>query len=184
MNMHEEEHPRSHREPLNRLEAVIRVRCPECRKGIVYRNGMEMNRLCPYCGIKFNREPGYFSGSIWISTIIATPVMLFAMFCLLYFFRGLHPALAGILAALSFIPLVPLTIRLSRSLWMYLDHQMNPQRGNRRPPDDSDGKPPEPSPEGPGHGNAAAIPAAQQEQVFVRCVERSARRESALHPTQ
>lgn len=182
MDKHDEEHSRTEREPLNALGAMVQMRCPECKKGIVYRHGMEMNRLCPYCGIKFNREPGYFSGSIWISTILATPVMLFSMFCFIYFFRDLHPALAGIFAALSFIPLLPLTIRFSRSVWMYLDHQMNPQRNGYRPPNDPGGNPPQPPPDGSGRGAVAAYPAETTETIFVRCVEPS--KENLLHPTQ
>ncbi|MCB0711353.1 MAG: hypothetical protein KDD67_03395 [Ignavibacteriae bacterium] len=138
------------------VSAIIRVRCPECKKGIVYAHGSQMNRLCPSCGIKFEREPGYFSGAIWIGVLLATPVALFTMFCLLWFFRDLHPAIAGIVASLSFIPLIPLTIRISRSIWMYLDHQMNPETTYRNPPDNPDDIRVPVPPENPGMG--ASIP--------------------------
>jgi uncharacterized protein (DUF983 family) len=116
-------------EPDNKgaVRAIVRLRCPECKKGIVYSHKWTMNRLCPNCGIEFEREDGYFTGAIWISIIIASPLMLGFMFLFIYFFRDLHPALAGFLSSLVFIPLVPITIRLSRALWMYFDHQMHPQ---------------------------------------------------------
>ena len=139
-----EEVPRLQHEPMSPFSAVLKLRCPECKKGIVYRKGMEMNRLCPSCGIKFEREFGYFSGAIWIALLCATPIVLFIMFLFVYFFRDLHPALSGLFAALAFIPLVPITIRLSRSIWMYFDHEMNPQRKEPDPPDDpgkDDGQP-------------------------------------------
>ena len=134
------------------IEAMVRIRCPECRKGIVYSHGSHMNRLCPNCGIRFEREPGYFSGAIWIAILLATPVALFMMFSLLWFFRDLHPALAGILASLTFVPLIPLTIRFSRSIWMYLDHQMHPQHPHRDPPDSPEPSPQPIPPEEPGVG--------------------------------
>ena len=130
-----------------KVDAMIRMRCPECKKGIIYSHGSSMNRLCPNCGIRFDREPGYFSGAIWISTLLA---MLFMMFCLLWFFRDLHPAVAGLVASLGFIPLVPITIRFSRSIWMYLDHRMHPQRPGREPPGDSSPSQQPPPPDYPG----------------------------------
>ena len=150
--------PRLQRKPKSPFVAMIRVRCPECKKGIVYRRGMEMNRLCPSCGIKFEREPGYFSGATWIAIIFAMPVVLFFMFLYIYFFRDLHPALSGVFAALSFIPFVPIAIRLSRSYWMYLDHMMHPQRRSPGPPDDPGGIESTPPSTAPVHGQIMQTP--------------------------
>ncbi len=111
------------------IDAALRLRCPECRVGILYAAPDSMNRRCPKCGIRFNREPGYFSGAIWIIYMIATPVGLAFVLGTMYLFPDLHPALAGVIGALCFGPLVPIAMRYSRSLWMYFDHQMNPQRG-------------------------------------------------------
>lgn len=172
MKKREEEPERSARESMNAFGAMMHVRCPECRKGIVFRRGMEMNRLCPYCGIKFDREPGYFTGAIWISMLVAMPVMLFLMFCLIYFFRDLHPALAGILAAVGFVPLLPVTIRISRSIWMYLDHQMHPQRSGRRPPGDPGDDRSGPVPTGVGHGNGADRPERETEEAYTHRIGR------------
>lgn len=86
-----------------------------------------MNRRCPKCGILFEREPGYFTGAIWIGLILATPIALGLLCGTMWAFPELHPALAGIVAVLVFTPLLPLTIRFARSFWMYLDHQMQPQ---------------------------------------------------------
>ncbi len=156
MNYPEAEQHHLRTEP-TQVGAVVRMRCPECKKGIVYSHGSHMNRLCPNCGIRFEREPGYFSGAIWIAVLLATPVALFLMFLLLWFFRELHPGVAGLLASLTFIPLVPITIRLSRSIWMYLDHQMHPQRPHRDPPDRSDIPPAPISPDPPGRGASMPV---------------------------
>lgn len=157
-----EEAPHLQHEPMSTFNAVLKLRCPECKKGIVYRKGMEMNHLCPSCGIKFERELGYFSGAIWIALLCATPIVLFIMFLFVYFFRDLHPALSGLFAALSFIPLVPITIRLSRSMWMYLDHQMHPQRKDPERPDDPGKDHVEP---------VVTLPTAGREQSIPECPE-------------
>lgn len=110
-----------------RLSAATRLRCPECRSGILYAAPNSMNRRCPKCGIRFEREPGYFTGSIWIGVILATPVALGLLCGTMWAFPDLHPAIAGFVAVMFFSPLLPLTVRVSRSLWMYFDHQMQPQ---------------------------------------------------------
>lgn len=120
--------------PRASMSAAVRMRCPECRHGILYDEAKGMHRRCPRCGITFEREPGYFTGAIWISILLATPIALAFMFLFVWFIPDLHPAVSGILASLSYIPLIPLTIRISRSLWMYFDHQMHPQRGRTDPP--------------------------------------------------
>ncbi len=154
MNKDEQNHVKR-QQTYSRAGATVRMRCPECKKGILYRHGTQMNRLCPSCGIEFDREPGYFTGAIWISTLLAMPVMLFAMFGFLWFFRTMHPALAGILASVTFLPLIPLTIRLSRSIWMYFDHRLNPQRPDRDPPDRFSSREIEPPPDSPGIARSA-----------------------------
>lgn len=119
------------------INAALRLRCPECQEGILYATPASMNRRCPKCGIRFNREPGYFSGAVWIIFMIAIPIGLGFVLGTMYLFPEMHPGLAGLTGALCFGPLVPISIRYSRSLWMYFDHQMNPQSaggGGNDPP--------------------------------------------------
>ncbi len=120
------------------FRAVLRQRCPECGNGIAFRRGMKMNRLCPSCGVRFEREPGYFTGAIYIGIIIAFPITLLFLLGLFYLFRDIHPALAGFLAMLFFLPLVPVTIRVSRMMWMNLERGINPSAQNDNGPPDAD----------------------------------------------
>ena len=121
-----------------RIEAALRLRCPECRTGILYSENGTMHRRCPRCGIRFDREPGYFTGAVWIIFLIATPIGLGCTVGVMYLLPEIHPGLAGLLGALCFAPSVPVAMRYSRSLWMYVDHQMNPQYpgggGGNEPP--------------------------------------------------
>lgn len=138
-----------------RLAAASRLRCPECRSGILYAAPHSMNRRCPKCGIVFEREPGYFTGSIWIGVILATPLALGLLCGTMWAFPDLHPALAGFGAVALFSPLLPLTIRIARSFWMYFDHQMQPQKpggsGGGGGPDTADAVP------GPSGGSGEVI---------------------------
>ena len=45
---------------LSWLWALLRQRCPNCRKGRMFRSLFDMNDPCPECGTLFQREEGYF----------------------------------------------------------------------------------------------------------------------------
>ncbi len=118
------------------LQAVLRQRCPRCRRGIVYSNASTMNRRCPYCGFGFDRELGFYSGAIWLAVLISTPVVLGILCGLLLLFPALPPQVPALLAVICYVPLLPLTARLARVLWMGI--------GSPFSPDDTDGPPPPP----------------------------------------
>jgi uncharacterized protein (DUF983 family) len=54
---------------ISRGQAILRLLCPECREGKVFQGffNFKMNPRCPVCGLKFEREPGYFLGSMYLS---------------------------------------------------------------------------------------------------------------------
>src|SRR6476659_620659 len=53
----------------------MKLRCPECGLGRLYRSSFRMNTQCEYCGLVYEREQGYFIGAIYIN-IIATESLL------------------------------------------------------------------------------------------------------------
>src|SRR5437016_12494611 len=50
-----------------RLRAIIRQRCPVCLQGAMFRGRFEMSATCPVCGHRFEREPGFFQGAMYVS---------------------------------------------------------------------------------------------------------------------
>src|SRR5580700_10391100 len=52
--------------------AILRQMCPRCRAGRIFRRSIftgfpGMQERCPNCGLKFEREQGYFLGAMYIS---------------------------------------------------------------------------------------------------------------------
>lgn len=125
------------------IKTIARQRCPKCRKGIVFRHGMEMNNRCPYCGSRFDREPGFFTGAMYLGYVIALPIGVFLMFVLMIVLPDIHPAVHGLLAMVGILPIVPLTVRLSRVLWLDIGGHLSPQDPN----DDDPPPPPPPAPD-------------------------------------
>ena len=107
--------------------AIRRGLCPVCRAGRIFAGWWRMNERCPSCGTRFEREPGYFVGAMYISYAIAVPILAGLTAILSY---GLFPdwplGLVLVPAVLAFLPLVPLIYRYSRILWIHLDRRFDP----------------------------------------------------------
>jgi len=84
-----------------------------------------MNGTCPKCGLRFEREPGYFVGAMYVSFAFSLPVMLALVFA--YWRIGhLRYEWALLCAAVTFLPFIPLVVRKSRVIWIHLDRTLDP----------------------------------------------------------
>jgi uncharacterized protein (DUF983 family) len=107
------------------LSAVTAGRCPRCRRGKIFTGLMRMAPTCAICALRFEREPGYFTGAMYISYLIALPIFI----GLFLFLRWCLPTLsfAGSLGATVtlFLPFVPFVFRSSRILWIHIDRTID-----------------------------------------------------------
>ena len=84
-----------------------------------------MNDNCALCGLKFEREQGYFVGAIYINYAATVGIALPGFF-LLDTFAGITLNQQLVLW-LSFAVIFPLLFfHHARSLWLVLDHYFNP----------------------------------------------------------
>jgi uncharacterized protein (DUF983 family) len=107
---------------------ALRLRCPLCGQGKLFRGWLQMHARCPHCDIPFEREPGFFLGSIYINygltaliVAIAYPVLLFQQIV------AETPLLAGALAFTIAFPI--LIFPWARSLWLGFDQWRDPRAG-------------------------------------------------------
>lgn len=87
-----------------------------------------MNARCPHCGLKFEREQGYFLGAMYFSYAIAcVAISLLALIV----WALLHWDLPESVAAgfLLFLPAGPVVTFFSRVLWIYFDQSIDPDWG-------------------------------------------------------
>jgi hypothetical protein len=47
-----------------RLAAIVAQRCPRCLEWPVFATLFRRHARCPACGLRFEREPGYFTGAM------------------------------------------------------------------------------------------------------------------------
>jgi len=86
-----------------------------------------MRSACPACGLVFEREPGYFTGAMVVSYLIAVTVYA-ALVLILWSLPGWRVELALLVAAALFLLTVPSIFRYSRVIWMHFDHAVDPEQ--------------------------------------------------------
>ena len=96
-------------------EALLSGKCPACREGDIFKypfikiaHFADMNNSCPHCGAGFEREPGFYLGSMYITYAFNTALMI-AFGLALYFFVEWPEAVYLTLIALSAVLITPLS---------------------------------------------------------------------------
>jgi uncharacterized protein (DUF983 family) len=117
------------------LRSILQQRCPRCRDGRIFRDPIfriyrlrlpRMHEQCPVCGLKFEREQGYFLGAMYISYGLGV-VTIAAIAAIVWAVTRWWITTATIWAVVLFLPLAPGITLFSRVLWMYLDWTFDPE---------------------------------------------------------
>lgn len=108
------------------LQALIATKCPRCRKGDMFIYPFyhpfrfdKMYPNCPHCHLRYEVEPGFFIGAMYISYAMTVTVLAIAGLIL---FLGLKdPGLWVyiIVFPVTVILLLPLIFRYSRAIFLY-----------------------------------------------------------------
>jgi len=86
-----------------------------------------MHDRCPVCDLKFDREPGYFLGAMYVSYGLGLVIVVFIA-ALLWSITDWWITKDTIWAIVLFLPLAPTVTLLARVLWIYLDQAIDPER--------------------------------------------------------
>ena len=113
------------------MQGILRQLCPRCRVGKIFHKPLwlfpGMNEQCPVCGLKFEREEGYFLGAMYIGYglgVIAIAVLAVLVWVLLGW-----PLVKSVIGGIVlFLPLAPVLTWMARVLWIYLDQAIDPDR--------------------------------------------------------
>jgi uncharacterized protein (DUF983 family) len=111
--------------------AILRQMCPQCRAARIFRKSIftgfpRMQERCPNCGLKFEREQGYFLGAMYISYGLAL-ITIVALALLLWAVTSWSMQKVTAWAIVLFLPLAPTLTLFSRVLWIYLDRAIDPE---------------------------------------------------------
>lgn len=72
----------SKQERISQWHGIAYAKCPRCRIGKVFVGStysikiQKMNEVCPHCGLRFEREPGYFYVAMFVSYALNVAEMI------------------------------------------------------------------------------------------------------------
>lgn len=111
---------------VERILATIKGKCPHCLTGEVFSSFLKMNTHCDVCGIKYEREQGYFLMGIFFGYILSFIVVAITLVILLIYFEPTPFVYIGG-ASLPLIILSPVIFRYGRLIWLHVDEVIDPR---------------------------------------------------------
>jgi uncharacterized protein (DUF983 family) len=106
-----------------------RLRCPRCGQAPLFATWFRMNPECGHCHLRFEREPGYFLGSIYVNYGL-TALLATAAYLSLAIGGWTSPQAAMWIVS-GFALVFPIWFfRYARSLWLGFDHYWDPTDGD------------------------------------------------------
>jgi uncharacterized protein (DUF983 family) len=109
----------------------LRLRCPNCERGRLFKSGFTLNETCPECGVRFERRSGESIGGVMINLVIVEFVAIggFLLVTLLTTIRPIDQLIFWI----PFGIILPVVFyRNSRGLWVttsYLNGDVRADEG-------------------------------------------------------
>jgi uncharacterized protein (DUF983 family) len=112
------------------IHCIVHQLCPRCRIGRIFRSSIfrgfpAMRETCLVCGLKFEREEGYFVGAMLIDYGLGLAIVG-AIGVVVWYLTRWPLDKAAIVAFLIFLPIIPTLTRFGRVLWIYLDQAIEP----------------------------------------------------------
>jgi uncharacterized protein (DUF983 family) len=103
------------------LGRALRLACPRCGRTRLFAGWFRMHDGCAVCGLRYEREPGYFVGAIYVNYAFTVGVAIGAVLVAdATIGLGLVAQLALAVTLCALLPL--LFFRHARSLWLGLEY--------------------------------------------------------------
>ena len=111
----------------SRFMAMSKGLCPRCRGGKMFKYPLskiskfaEMNENCPVCGLKFEVEPGFWYGAMFISYANTIAILVTMGVGIFYLFNDPSTLSYIVAVTIASILFVPFNFRISRSVFLHL----------------------------------------------------------------
>ena len=110
----------------SQLEAIVKAKCPRCRRGNIFAGSLyglnlqNTNENCSHCGMRFEVEPGFFYGAMYVSyTFVVVEMLNVGLITYLITGNDKSPWLYIITILLTILALTPINYRYSRVLLLH-----------------------------------------------------------------
>ena len=102
---------------------ILKFKCPRCHEGDLFvykaytKRFTHMHEKCSGCGLRYEQEPSFFTGAMYVSYALQVALFTTVYVALRVLFNP--PMEAYIITTIAAaIALLPLTLRLSRSIYI------------------------------------------------------------------
>lgn len=118
----------------SKLYSILSGSCPKCHQESMYfdkkaysiTNILQMNENCSHCNLKYQIEPSFFFGAMYVSYALNV-VLIVATFIVAFF--GFHAKITAIFISVivALILFFPIIMRLSRNIYIniFVDYDSN-----------------------------------------------------------
>lgn len=122
----------------SKLNSILTGTCPKCQNESMYLDKnplhlgsvLKMNEKCSHCGLKYQIEPSFFYGAMYVSYGLNVAVGIAAFIISnVIFHSGLKVAFAAIIASL--IVLFPFVLRWSRNIYINMFVSYDPSTNKK-----------------------------------------------------
>lgn len=122
----------------SKLNSILTGSCPKCQNESMYLDKnplhlskvLKMNENCSHCGLKYQIEPSFFYGAMYVSYGLNVAVGIAAFIVSFVFFKTtIEESFLAIV--ISLIVLFPFVLRLSRNLYINMFVSYDPTAGKK-----------------------------------------------------
>ncbi|MFB9110389.1 DUF983 domain-containing protein [Flavobacterium gyeonganense] len=122
----------------SKLNSILTGSCPKCQKESMYvdknplhlTNILKMNENCSHCGLKYQLEPSFFYGAMYVSYGLNVAVGI-AAFIVSFVFFGTTIEQSFLSIVITLIVLFPFVLRLARNLYINMFVSYTPKAGEK-----------------------------------------------------
>ncbi len=115
----------------DKLYSIVGMKCPRCHEGELWRSPLykmklyDMPENCPVCGLKYEQEPGFWYGAMYMAYTFSSGALLIVMLVTMLVLKW---NLTNILIAVGVTAVIGFSYnaRLSRSAWLNMNVSYNP----------------------------------------------------------
>lgn len=118
----------------SKLNSILTGTCPKCQNESMYLDEnplhfsklLKMNEKCSHCGLKYQIEPSFFYGAMYVSYGLNVAIGV-AAFIISFVFFGSSLKIAFISIIASFLILFPFVLRWSRNIYINMFVSYDPK---------------------------------------------------------
>lgn len=122
---------------MSKIAAALKMKCPRCHQGnlfvkknpYTFGNMLTMYDHCSNCGLRYEREAGFFYGAMYISYAINIALFVTATVGYYLFLKPIVDWRWYIFGYVALtLLLTPVIFRLSRSIWLTIMTKYDPEK--------------------------------------------------------